>query len=251
MKILLLDIESAPNLAYVWGLWQENIPLQRLVSAGYVLCWAAKWLGEEEIHFDSIQKSRPKVMLKRIHKLLEEADAVVHWNGSNFDIPTLNKEFLLAGMTPPATYRQIDLLQTARGRFRFTSNKLDFVAQALGVGKKMKHTGFELWVQCMEKDPQAWEEMEAYNKQDVVLLEDVYELFKPWIRNHPNVALYSIESNDNTCPTCGETHLVKRGFSFTNLGRYQRYRCSACGSWSRARARDKSTNQLKVVLDKT
>ncbi len=247
MRILCVDIETAPNVAYVWGLFKENIPLQRLVDSGYVLCWAAKWLGENNIMFDSIHKSKPRTMLKRIHGLLEEADAVIHYNGTRFDIPTLNKEFLLHRMTPPSTYKQIDLLQTARNRFRFASNKLDYVAQALGVGKKHQHQGFELWVKCMNKDDAAWEEMETYNKQDVQLLEDVYKIFLPWIRNHPNRALYSQDALDS-CPNCGSNHLVKRGFSYTASGMYQRYRCGDCGSWSHDRTN--SQRQPNIVSDK-
>jgi DNA polymerase elongation subunit (family B) len=250
MRILLLDIETAPNVAYVWGLFKENIPLQRLVSSGYVLCWAAKWLGEEEIFFDSVHNSREKTMLKGIHKLLEEADAVVHYNGSNFDIPTLNKEFLLNGMTPPSSYKQIDLLQTARKQFRFTSNKLDYVANSLGVGKKFKHAGFELWIQCMNQDPEAWQQMEEYNKQDVNLLEKVYEIFLPWIKGHPNVGLYT-QSGAETCPNCGGIHLRRRGFAYTSNTRYQRYRCSDCGTWSRSRLADKEAQRTPIVRDNT
>lgn len=247
MKILLLDIETAPNVAYVWGLFKENIPIQRIVDSGYVLCWAAKWLGEDEVMFDSVYQSRPKTMLKRVHRLLEEADAVIHYNGTRFDIPTLNKEFLLHKMTPPSAYKQIDLLITARGRFRFVSNKLDFIADQLGVGTKHKHEGFELWVKCMNNDPEAWKTMELYNKQDVNLLEQVYLVFRPWIRNHPNTGLYSSDDG-NQCPACGSGNVVRRGYAYTSTGRYQRYRCSACGHWSRARS--KADNQPQLVSDK-
>lgn len=234
MKILLVDIETAPNVAYVWGLFKENIPIQRIVDSGYVLCWAAKWLGDDEVMFDSIHRSRPKRMLQRIHKLLDDADAVVHYNGTRFDIPTLNKEFLLHKLTPPSAYRQIDLFQTAKSRFRFVSNKLDYIAQQLGVGKKHVHEGFELWVRCMNKDAEAWKSMETYNKQDVTLLEQVYYLFRPWIRNHPNTGIY-LGDGSSVCPACGSEHLVRRGFAFTTTGRYQRYCCSDCGHWSRSR----------------
>lgn len=247
MKILLLDIETAPNVAYVWGLFKENIPLQRLVDSGYVLCWAAKWLGESDVMFDSIFKSKERIMLKRIHALLEEADAVVHYNGNSFDIPTLNKEFLLNKMAPPSPTKQIDLLNTARHRFRFVSNKMDYVAQALGLGKK-KTTTFELWVQCMNKDPEAWKKMEEYNKGDVELLEGIYNEFRPWIKNHPNVALYNAVDG-HTCPTCGSGSLVKRGFSYTATGQYQRYRCTDCGTWSRDRKGVQF--QTELVTDKT
>lgn len=218
----------------MWGLWKENIPISRLIESGYVLCWSAKWLGDEQIYFDSVHASGTTAMLYFIHDLLGEADAVVHYNGSSFDIPTLNKEFILHGFTPPAPYKQIDLLKVVRDRFRFPSNKLDYIAQALGVGKKQDHRGMELWLKCMADDAEAWKEMETYNKQDVVLLEGVYNKLVPWIKNHPNVALYS-KAEGHTCPNCGSVHLQKRGFAYTHVGTYQRFQCVGCGTWSRTR----------------
>ncbi len=230
MKLLLLDIETAPSLAYVWGLFRENIPLQRLVDAGFVMCWAAKWLGEDEIMFGSFVQGQKK-MLKRIHKLLEQADVVVHYNGAKFDIPTLNKEFLLSGFPPPAGFQQIDLLKIVRKQFRFQSNKLDHVTRQLGLGQKSS-TDFNLWMRCMEKDQAAWEIMEEYNKQDVRLLEAAYNRLLPWIHNHPNHGLYS---DAMVCPNCSSDNLVRRGYAYTSAGKYQRYQCSDCGAWSKDR----------------
>ena len=113
MKILTLDIETAPNTANVWGLFKENIPLQRLTESGYILCWSAKWLGEKEIYFNSLHESNKEDMLQQIHNLLGEADSVVHYNGTRFDIPWLNREFAEVHFAPPAPYHQIDLLRDA------------------------------------------------------------------------------------------------------------------------------------------
>lgn len=247
MKILLLDIETAPNIAYVWGLFKENIPLQRLMDSGYVLCWAAKWYGSNDLMFDSVYKSKPSIMLKHIHNLLDEADVVIHYNGNSFDIPTLRKEFLINKMTPPSPFKNIDLLLIARKQFRFISNKMDYVAQALKIGKKIKTSGFELWVKCMNKDKDAWTEMEEYNKQDVTILEGIYDVFKPWITTHPNPAVYAA-TEEAVCPVCGSNDIVKRGFSYTATGKYQRHRCNACGHWSRDR---KGVHQAILVSDKT
>jgi len=233
MKILLLDIETAPNLVHVWGLWQQNVGLPQIIASGYVMCWSAKWLGEKEVMFDSIHQSKAKSMLKGIHSLLDEADAVVHYNGTKFDIPTLNKEFLLHGMLPPAPYKQIDLLRVARSQFRFPSNKLDYVAQALKVGSKTKHAGHELWIRCLNWEEKAWKEMEEYNRNDVVLLEQVYFKLLPWIKNHPNQNLYSNE--ELICPTCGGHHHQRRGLAYTTICTYQRFQCKECGSWFRER----------------
>lgn len=230
MKILILDIETAPNLVHVWGLWQQNVGLPQIIDAGYVLCVAAKWYGEKEVFFYSVQKNGEHGMLKAVHAMLEQADAVVHYNGTKFDIPTLNKEFLLNGLTPPAPYKQIDLLRTSRGQFRFASNKLDYVAQALELGRKTKHRGHQLWIDCMANDPAAWKEMEEYNKNDVIILEAVYEAFKPWIKGHAN---HSVFSGDLLCPTCGGNHYHRRGVQVTVAGKYPRYQCVDCGTWFR------------------
>lgn len=230
MKILLLDIESAPNLAYVWGLFQQNVAINQIESAGYTMCWAAKWLGDDTIMFDSVRKSGEKKMLQRIHKLLDQADAVVHYNGVKFDIPTLNKEFIKNEMLPPSPYKHIDILLHCRRIFRFESNKLDYVAKALGLGGKVKHEGFELWVQCMAGDAAAWKRMEEYNRHDVVLLEKLYEKVLPWIYGHPNV---SVHNEIPSCPNCGSFDYQARGYQITKASKYKRYQCSGCGHWFR------------------
>ena len=46
-NILFLDIETAPLLGYVWGLWKNNVGLNQIYRDSYVLNWAASWLGED------------------------------------------------------------------------------------------------------------------------------------------------------------------------------------------------------------
>ena len=237
MKILLLDIETSPLTAYTWGLWNQNIPIKAIVDSGSVLCWSSKWLGESKIMFQSIYKSGKDKMLSNIHQLLDEADCVVHYNGSRFDIPTLNKEFIEANMPPPAPYSQVDLLKVARKQFRFPSNKLDYVGKALNVGGKLEHEGYDLWIKCMANDKAAWKRMEEYNKQDVLLLEKVYNRMLPWIEGHPNHGI--IDNKAYCCPKCGHDTVIRRGFSYTLSGKYQRYQCKGCGAWSASRYSEK------------
>jgi len=199
------------------------------------MCWSAKWYKEREIFFDSVKKSPTISMLKRVHKLMDEADAIIHYNGKKFDIPTLQKEFLLYNLSPPAPYKQIDLLNTAKYQFRFASNKLDFIAQQLGLGKKIPHTGHQLWIDCMDNDPKAWKLMERYNKHDVVLLEKVYNKLLPWITHHPNRAVYDPGA---ICPNCGGKKYQSRGFEYTKQNKYRRFRC-ACGTWFRSNKPEK------------
>ena len=238
MKILLLDIETAPNKVYTWGLFKKNVSLNQIEEAGYTLCWAAKWLGDKKTHFMSVHTDGLENMLEGVYALLDEADVVVHYNGTKFDIPTLNREFLEFGQTPPSPTLEVDILRTVRNRFRFLSNKLDYVAQQLGCGGKIVHKGMDLWRDYMAGKESAWRTMERYNKRDVVILERVYKKVLPWIQPHPNHALFK-DGSERVCPNCGGHHLQSRGYAYTNTQVYNRYQCikekGGCGKWSRER----------------
>ncbi len=242
-RILLLDIETAPHRVYAWGLWGQDIYLDQIEAPGYTLCWAAKWLGRREMQFASVHRDGRKAMLKRIYRLIEEADIVVHYNGTKFDMPTLNKEFVIEGWPPPSSYKQIDLLLTARRQFRLASNKLDWVARSLGLGRKMKHKGMELWRGCMAGDPASWRIMERYNKRDVGLLEKVYLALRPWVVNHPNVALYSGEKRP-ACTNCGSLRVIRRGYYYAKSRRYRRFSSAPTASTGlRINQQDSTSNR--------
>ncbi len=243
IKILFLDIETAPTKVYTWSLFPKYIHIDDVQKAGYTLCWAAMWLGDSKVQFSGLNTDSEKAMLIKIHELLDEADAVVHYNGTKFDIPTLNREFLRNGMTPPSQYHQIDLLKTIRKQFRFQSNKLDFVCQQLGLGGKVKHKGMALWYGCMEDDDVSWKQMETYNKRDVKILKKLYDKILPWIHNHPNIGMWITDPLKPVCPNCGSTSLHEKGNQYnTKTTSYKRYKCLTCGTPSRSRLQTQRTS---------
>lgn len=238
-RILGFDIETAPNTAHVWGAYKQNISPSQIMKTGRVMCFAYRWFHDDPIRepvmFESEQGGRHEEMIEEAHRLLDEADAVVHYNGSRFDVPTLNREFLKLGMSPPSPYRQIDLLKVARKQFRFVSNRLDHLLRDLDIGEKVRHDGHEMWVRCMAGDAEAWERMEEYNRVDVSAMEKLYRRMLPWIDSHPNLALYVEGTTGPTCPKCGSDKLHRRGYYRTVTRRYQRWQCITCGGWSRTR----------------
>lgn len=238
MKVLFLDIETSPNVAHVWGLWKQNVGLNQILETGFVMCWAAKWAGapKEEMMYSSQHIDTRRAMIRKIHALLDEADIVVHYNGKKFDIPTLNVEFVKQGLLPPATYKQLDLLETVKSNFRFPSNKLEHICKEFKIGAKVKHEGHELWIKCLNGDDDAWNKMESYNKHDVELVEELYYLMLPWSKAVLNAGLQVESRDDLHCPTCGGTNLHKRGFAYTNVSKFQRYQCNDCGTWCRGRS---------------
>ena len=240
-KVLVFDIETAPLKAFVWSMWQHGVGLSQVRDDWYVMSWSAKWLGDDEVFYDDIRDSYAEEddseLLRGIWKLLNEADAVITQNGKKFDVKKLNARFVIHGFQPPSSFKHIDTLQIAKRKFGFTSNKLEYMTDKLcKTYKKLKHGKFpgqELWNECLKGNMEAWEEMEEYNRYDVLSLEELYLIFRSWDNTHPNFSLYN--NDEEVVCKCGSHNIVKDGYTYTNLSRFQRYRCQDCGAESRGR----------------
>lgn len=240
-KILMFDIETAPNMGYIWGLWNKIYNMEMIDHEWYILCWCAKWYQNDEIFSSALvdypeqYKLNPRndlEVMKDLHAALDEADIVVAHNAIKFDIRKVNTRFVAHGIKPPSPYQVVDTLKIARRHFSFTSNKLDDLGRLLNLGRKEKTEGFKLWTDCMDGNLDAWEKMIKYCAQDVKLLEQVYTTLIPYAAGTPNI---SVITNQFSCPKCGSTNVQRRGTAYTNSLAYQRWCCMDCGSWSRSR----------------
>lgn len=249
-KVLILDIETSPLLSYTWDIWQQDISLGQIVKEWDILSWSAKWLqnpktketyGPHNTVMYMDQRNARKIednkkLLKGIWELMDQADIILTQNGKKFDVKKLNAKFILAGMQPPSSFKQIDTLVIAKKFFAFTSNKLEWMTKKLcSKNKKLDHKkfpGFTLWVECIKGNKEAWAEMEAYNKMDIISLEELFWVLQAW-DSTINFNLY----NDNTINKCkcGSTTFIKKGFSFSAVGKYQRFRCKGCGAETKGR----------------
>lgn len=238
-KILLVDIETAPIIAYVWSLWDQNVGLNQIKKDWHLLSWSAKWLDEmpvmymDQRHAKNIEDD--KHILEQLWKLLDAADIVIAQNGVNFDKKKINARFILNGMKPPSPYKVIDTLLMAKKHFGFTSNKLEYLSERLAKKNKKltkrKFAGFDLWKECLAGNKAAWNEMMKYNKLDVLALEEVYKKIYPW-DNSINFNLY--HDKKESC-ACGSNSFHRRGFYYTASSKFQRYCCKECGAWSRGK----------------
>lgn len=254
-RILLLDIENAPNVVHTWGLWNQNIAINQIMQPWYILSWAAKWLGEDDVFWDALCKhpraykndpTDDKLICESMLDILNQADIIITHNGINHDIPKLKSQFIKHDLKPYSPVKHIDTCKSARG-MGFTSKKLQFIAQHLGIGQKLAHQGHQLWVDCMKPqiDKEAWNVMIEYNCVDINLLEGVYLKLRPWIYNHPNVNLYS-KQKDIRCTKCGGT-VTPDGEATTPANVYQAYRCNECGAWSRSRYQKLSKEERETI----
>lgn len=196
------------------------------------MTFAYKWQGKP-VHAYALPDfpgytSRPmndKALVTKLHGILSDADVIVAHNGNRFDIRKSNARFLYYNLPPIPPTKYIDTLLLAKKYFMFNSNKLDDVCQYLGIGMKTHTGGFPLWQGCMEGKKSAWDTMVRYNKNDVVILEKLYDKLLPWTQ--------TIITSKNICTQCKGTHFNKHGFYFTNGNKFHRLQCQDCGTWIR------------------
>lgn len=230
-KILYLDIETELHKSYHFGTWNVNINPSLIVEPGRVMCFSAKWQDGKNQFFSKWGDGESR-MVSEAWLLLDEADYIVHYYGTKFDIPHLNTEFLHHGLTPPSPFKQVDLKYAVSKNFMFPSNKLQYVSTALGLDGKHK-TDVELWVDTMAGKPKAQKYMEKYNRQDVDLLEELYHRLLPWIPSLPNRNLW----DGKGCVACGSGEVVRNGYYRTAMSKYDRFLCEMCGKWMRGVSR--------------
>lgn len=235
MKVLYIDIETAPALAYIWDLKTRYVPITQVSEDGYIMCFAAGWEGSDELEFWSIWEDGHDAMIDRAWWMIDEADVVVHYNGTKFDMPRLNTEFLRRRLGPPSPYHQVDLYTTVSSNFKVLSRSMNHILEILELDSKIKHKGMELWTGCMHGEAEDQQIMQDYNLRDVEALEELYKDLLPWIRNHPNRGLWMEEGTDPICPSCGSTHLRFKGYKRTRVLQYKQYQCKDCKTYSRAR----------------
>ncbi len=269
MKLTFWDIETSPIIAPVWGLWKQDIYYENIIHNWHIICVSIMETDEkgEQISFHSF-KSPPGVhplidqqVVEQTHQVLEEADVLIAHNGDKFDLKKFNTRAVFYGLNPIPPMRTVDTLKVARKHFKFDSNRLDYLGDFLGLGRKMQ-TPKGLWMKAIAKDliayplaskkvveeileeqARAIDEMSEYCDQDVHLLKDVFFHFRPYITNYPNFNL-SDEGNSfiEGCPKCGSQNFHRRGFHRTQVGKKQRFQCKSCHGWFSSRASEQVAN---------
>jgi uncharacterized protein YprB with RNaseH-like and TPR domain len=245
-KILFFDLETTPNLSYTWGKWEQNVIAFK--EEWQLLSFSYKWLGEKEVYCiarNDFRDKTDKSLTKALKDILASAEVLVAHNGDEFDIKKSNAKFVEHGLGPLAPFQRVDTKKVAKRYFKFNSNSLDDLGNLLGVGRKQKTGGFDLWLGCMAGDNKSFESMKKYNKQDVVLLEKVYLKLLPWMEQHPNMS--TLYDKPMACPKCAGTRLKSKGISRTKTTQYRRYLCLKCGGYCKSRTAEKGTFKPELV----
>jgi hypothetical protein len=254
-KILIFDIETSPMEIYTWGLFKQHPQIHQIKKDWALLSWSAKWLFGDKIISEKVtpieaHHRKDESIIAGLWNLLNEADLVIGHNAAKFDTRKSNFRFAMNGLMPPLPYRVIDTMRHSIKVFGSSSYKLDYLNQVFGGNPKIT-TEFDLWVKCIDgtllEQKKALSLMEEYNRFDVVVTEELYLKLRPWIKSHPNLALY-MDTEEKICTNCGEPELTWLGFYHTPAGRFQSFRCQSCGAIGRSRISDLSKEERARML---
>jgi hypothetical protein len=232
-KILILDIETKLINIRAFGIRDQHITINQIVdipqSARTIHCIGWKWLGERKAHVLSEWEHGYSEMIRGIRDRLDAADGVLGFNHINFDMKKMRGQFALEGIDDIKPPSNIDIYKTVR-QMGFPSSKLDYIAQAFGIGRKVKHPGLEMWNGCLDGCPKAQRKMTKYCAGDVRLTEDVYYRLRPYIRDHPRFQ----DAPGNACANCGG-RMTSQGWKRTKHYRVQSLKCVDCGGWDQGK----------------
>jgi DNA polymerase elongation subunit (family B) len=253
LKVLFFDIEVSPIKAVVWNLQPKWIAENQVTEYGRILCFAAKWLGTEEIIYEETRTKNDKRVTRELIKLFDQADIVCGHNSQSFDVKWVTARALGHGINPPSPFKNADTYRIAKKEFKLPRNSLSFLAEYLKVSPKSKHSAFPgmvLWTETEKGNPEAWTEMKAYCIQDVETQEQVYYKLRAWDSNKQTN--FSIFRDDTIpcCPQCGSVDLRKAQDILTGTQLYDGYRCLNCHSWARGRTTLQSKERSRKVLTK-
>lgn len=251
-RILFFDLETSAALVYAFGRHKQYINQDAVhTEGGKVLVAGYRWLGEAKstvlYNKSEIRASQDYLLCSMLWDLFNESDVVIAHNAKQFDVKMLEVRCLANGLPPLPTVQVIDTLEIAKKKFRFPSNKLDSLAAYLGVGRKVTHSGIDLWVKVQQGDEKALGDMVEYCEGDVDLLVEVFLALRGrGLVSAFNAALYY--NDDLTrCRACGHTELEYTGRKvLTPSGVYNELRCLECETIQR----DKQNQTTKLKRSK-
>lgn len=253
-KILFWDVENSHNLCATFQLKNNDyIASENIVQERSLICAAWKWADEKQVHAVSrlddpkAFKADPhddRVVVEKLYEVLLQADVLIAHNGDEFDLKMTKGRMLVQGLPPLPPILSIDTLKVARKQFLLNANNLNYLGTLLDVGAK-KPTKSGLWLRVLQGDKKAIQEMVAYNKQDVLLLERVFQKLQPFIPDHVNRQLFV---GGIGCPRCGSLKVQSRGVHRAATQTYRRMQCQECAGWFRDRQSTRGTNTQSRVL---
>lgn len=226
MKILAWDIEAGSLSA----------------DFGLVLCVGFKEVGHGKPEVISILdylgrdndiiKAERRLLIAVSERLLSSDVWLTHYGSrGRFDLNFVQSRLLYHRLPIlPPKYPQIDTWRVAKNELRLHNNRLATIQEFLGLENSKNAIKGDQWIRALAGHKPSMAYVVEHCRRDVLVLEEVYQLLRPLVTDHPNKGLID---GDHGCSNCGGKKLQRRGFHVTRTRKYRRLQCQDCGAWSR------------------
>jgi len=172
-----------------------------------------------------------KKLLKDVYTRLLDCDVWLTHFGTWFDINFVNSRLIYHRLPIiPPNFNHIDTWKIAKNRLKLRNNRLITISEFLGTEDEKNAIKPEQWIRAMGGHRPSMNYIVEHCRRDVLVLEEVYNIIKPLVLDHPNKGLIDGRGG---CAICGENKLQKRGYHVTRTRKYQRFQCQGCGGWSK------------------
>jgi hypothetical protein len=232
VKRLIYDIETSPCIGTFWRPgYKINISHDNIIQESAVMCVCYKWEGEKKIHSIEWNKGDDFDLCKSFIEVASQADELIAHNGDRFDLPIVKARCIKHDLDPTPLFVTVDTLKIARNKFRFNSNRLDYLGKFL-LNEGKIHTSFDLWKDILLDNCEvAMKKMIKYCKKDVELLERVWKKLEPYAKPKTHAASFS-GGNKWMSPFTGSQNVVKKSTRYSPAGtiRHQ-MRCKDTGGY--------------------
>ncbi len=247
VKFLIYDIEISPILGWTYSQYNTNIlrvaKEQTLMSFAYMILEVDGSKTVLDGDYSTINcytladfDYNEEALVKKMHELFEECQIIVGFNSKQFDDKHATKYFIKHKLDPIAPIKQIDLLREWKKVAKLTGNHLESINEYLFNERKTEERVGDLWYDCMvNQDQESYKLLKEYNKQDVVLTYNILKELLCYMKDTPaNLSL--LMNHPLACPRCGFIDdFEEAGFYYSNVGRYNQYKCKKCGSYLHGR----------------
>ena len=226
IRRLFFDIEVSWCKGWFWRpSHKTSISYNQIIEHGKIICISYKWEGQDKVYnLNWNTQKDDKQMLTKFLKVLDKADEIVGHNSDRFDIKWLRTRCISHNIPMFPHYKSFDTLKFFRSSVLAPSNRLDYLGEYYGEGRKVKNED-DLWFKVIENnDRKALKRMVKYCDGDVLLLERIYKRIKPYSK--PISHATGIKSD---CPECGSDDVRLKGLFYTASGsKKQRLQCNVC-----------------------
>lgn len=242
-RILILDVERLDGITqqHYWDrgdLKNRYVHYETVTRQPRTTIMCAKWYDQPDvIRLAEWDKGGRPVFLKKIHRLMSEADIIVGHYIDNADVPWLKGDLHIeAGLPPLPPFKTVDTLKVLRREFKSGApfKSLDAFTQIVGVPSKTdRYDRHAMERAVTEKSTEDRDRLVSYCAGDVIATQWLYDWLRPHIKNHPHLFVDGSDSL-TTCNRCGhETKELEGKRYVANVLTYSMRKCSNCQGHSR------------------